>query len=214
MKTPWEDRAAIKYGPKILEDFHSLGTNPYLTLNSIGKKYGFTRERARQIYNAHFGDYSNRLRADGQDLSCKNDPRHKVAEYKAAPESSVYKGALIEKEFFNEATKRGLKVKPGCVRSIDLEVNGHKVDVKSAHKTSKTANDGPDYLRFAVSQRQRLQCDFIACYNYTNGSFYIVPIQAIPCSKQIMLYIRLKPSDAPSATNRYLEYENRWELLE
>ena len=44
-----------KYGAEILQDFKDLNKKQRWNLTDIGKKYGFSREYARQIYNRLYG---------------------------------------------------------------------------------------------------------------------------------------------------------------
>ena len=50
-KEQFKQNLLKKYGIGILEDFELAKNNPTITQTSIGKKYGFTREYARQVIN-------------------------------------------------------------------------------------------------------------------------------------------------------------------
>lgn len=49
------DNMVKKYGIGILRDFEDLQTRQFWNLTDIGKKHGFSREYARQIYKRLYG---------------------------------------------------------------------------------------------------------------------------------------------------------------
>jgi len=129
----WKIKIENKFGKQIHEHLAALKNNPFYTLDYIGKLHGVTRERIRQIYQKYYNEpYTKDLRFKKTnrkaDLSCSKDPRNKVIAYKNK-QSSVYKGALAEKEFLDECIGRGFDVDPMCDAAVDLKINGWTVDV-------------------------------------------------------------------------------------
>jgi len=204
-----------RYGIEILDDFEAVKTLPYSTLSAIGKKHGFSRERARQIYRMVFGKpYTNsrkkkRMNAKEEDtLSCRHDPRHKVCEY--IPDCTVHTGAVYEKEFLEKCESKGFCVRPILKRTVDLRVNGHLVDVKYCSTPMQTSPYGPPYYRYHISKNQSKMCDFFACYHPGESAFFIIPNKYLPpkCGGG-MIYIQAEPT----LKSTYWQYKDAWHLL-
>jgi len=210
-------RLVTKYGDGIIKDFELLHTNPYWNLVDIGNKYGFTRQRAKQIYKLiyieNYGPTKVRLTKERREaeLACKNDPRHKHAEYKPG-NNPVYKGVEVEKLFFDECQARNINIELVDKRAVDFKINGYWVDVKSSWRTSKIV--GNYYFRYSVKQKQIDKCHFIACYHMNEDKFFIIPIVAV---KSVMIYITKenKIKDGRGvARNKYWEFRDAWHLLQ
>jgi len=206
-----------KYGHEILDDFETLRTLPYSTLEAMGEKYGVTRERVRQQYKIVYAKpYTQALREkrafarNEKETSCNHDPRHKVCEY--VPDGPVYTGAIYEKEFLEQCESKGFCVRPILKRVVDLRVNGYLVDVKYCSAPMQTSPDGPPYYRYVVSKNQARMCDFFACYHPGQEAFFIIPNKTLPPkSGIIVIYI---PEESTNSENKYWEYKNAWHLLE
>lgn len=199
-----------KYGQKIINDFKSLKTKPFWNLIDIGNKYNFSTEYARQIYNKLFQEPYNiarikKTKTINEEISCINDPRRKVAEYRSG---KVRIGAVAELLFFKKCIELGFKTQILCNKSVDIKINDYLIEIKSASvaiKTTKTNNHS--YYIFILSEEQRRIANFVACYIYPQKQFYIIPSKSL---KGNTIYIL---SDYYTKRNRYLEYRNAWRLL-
>ena len=213
-----------KYGYEILYDFNLLSTKHYSTLSEIALKYNFSRERARQLYNELFSipyrEIKRRLKEDRDSqlsqLSCIFDPNYKVASL--PNDSTQKKGAEIELLVFNKCKKIGLSAKIPKIKTYDLIINNHKIDVKSAYTAFLYRSDGHcRYFRFHITNKQLDICKFIICYPVSKKVFYIIPRSRIKANN---LYIRendnhqhpTMPWMTKNNTN-YQEYKEAWYLL-
>ena len=210
------NRLVEKYGSKIIDDFNMLGKNPAWTLITIGEKYGFTREYARQLCPTVLGDtYGNILKNKmvdyKKDTGCPNDPRHKFAEYERNG-SNCWKSAKTEKMFFDECVRRGFDIEVLCNSKIDIKINGYLVDVKSCFSTLQPSKSNTTpYRRFKISKTQIKECDFLACYHGGEKTFFIIPRKEFPSC--LGLYISEVTTDYYNSKNRYWEYKDAWNLL-
>ena len=206
-----------KYGVEIFKDFKSVKNKPFFTLAWIGKKYGFSRERARQLFNKIYGEkYGDRLKIKNSTIEkdCKHNPKTKVAEYKKT--GSLYAGAIVEKLFMCRCEQYGFDVLIPSSQSVDIEVNGFLIDVKSSvgkHKTSSTTK--MEYYIFKISKSQRNQCHFFACYIKDIDSFFIIPNKdrGTVFKKLKTIYITLTESFDSRSKRKYHEYKNKFESL-
>lgn len=212
-----------KYGAEILTDFTLLKTKHFWTLSNIASKYGFTQERARQIYNKLFSIPYKKIKhqlkqeRDSQlnQMACAYDPRHKVGSYKGG---LTKVGAEIELLVFNKCKELRLPVKIPMTTDYDLIINDHRVDVKSARIPSLIGSKGHTrYFRFTITHRQFDACEFFICYPIPKATFYIIPRFTL---KSKGIYIREydnnqhfpMPHLSRNNTN-YREYKEAWHLL-
>jgi hypothetical protein len=216
-----KNRLVERYGPDIISHFEKARTTPFYSLVDIAKKYGFSREYSRQLYEKIFGEPFTIAKKDKSkniaEIGCKYNPKGKVANYK--PGSLIYIGAIAEKLFMCRCELLGYKVEMYHNSNIDIVINGFKVDVKSATKCSATTKRYKDkkYWRFQVSCEQLNTCDFFAFYIYDDDSFYILPNDQQHMnntSKRKVIYISEIKSDYHNAKNKYSEFKNRFDLLE
>jgi len=210
---------AKRYSQSIFKDFDYIKNVPLQTLARIGVKYGFSRERARQIFHelygynlGHTGPKKTKIiEKEKADSKClMNDPRRKVADYVNYP-CSVSKGVKYEKLFYTECEKRGHDIDIICDSAVDIKINGLYVDVKSSIKIfnpNRSIEYG--YHHYNISSKQRKLCDFIACWHGSEAKFFIIPISAILSN---VFYIRAVKSDHCTAKNLYWEYRDAWNLL-
>jgi hypothetical protein len=201
----WQQKKIIdRYGEEIKSDLEKVKKTPLATLQGIADNYGFTREYARQIYKNYFGEpYTKALAKKTKkikDVSCVNDPRHKIAEYKKG--SLRYFGAVAEKLFMCRCELAGLDVVLLKDQSIDMMVNSYLVDVKAARKTKKKK------YHFSASKKQTAECDFFACYAAEEDCFYIIPNNKKNKRKYNGFYIPVGGGD-----HKYSKYKNRFDLL-
>ena len=211
-----------KYGADILDDFKMLKKNPAWTLERLGKKHGFSRERARQLFEVVFGKpYTSssikKSKMLKKDIGCVNDPRYKYAEYKRnwgnSCKSTRWKSAVTEKMFFDRCEEMGLTIEVPCGSKIDIKINGYWVDVKSCFAQSFTSKgQKTPHRRFGITSEQSKKCDFIACYHGGEKAFFIIPKKEFCGGHGI--YISEVNTNWGGSKNRYWEYKNAWHLLE
>lgn len=221
------DRYSIKlarrHGQAILEDYIALNSKPYWNLTDIAKKYGFTRERARQIYNRLFRTpyifiKKRKTREKNEQINAMNracDPRQKVATYNSG---TILKGAEVELLAFQKMVELGMNVEFQRNVSYDMVVNSYKVDIKSARIAQLMRPEGrARYFHFSITPRQLDICEFFICYPVPKGVFYIIPRSRL---KSKAIYIRendnhqhpTMPYLTKNNTN-YREYKEAWHLL-
>ena len=209
----------LKYGKDVFKDLKSAKNIPYITLQSVAEKHGFSREYARQLYEFVYLDtYTNahnKKMLTVEETQCPHNPAHKVAEYKK--DSLKYKGAIAEKLFMNKCEALGFDVLIPCKPMFDIIVNKWLIDVKSCTKLTKTRPDvNTLYNHFHISPKQRSLCHFFALHSGNSDCFFIVPNKEFghAFDKQKSIYIADKKSNDCRAKNKYFEYKNRFDLLE
>lgn len=203
------NRLYKKYGKKIIIDFKLLRNKPFWNLTDIAKKYNFSTENARLIYNKLFHEPYNikrnkKTKIINKKIGCTNDPRYKVAEYKPG---KIKTGAIAELLFFKKCIDLKFNTQILCKNLIDIKVNNYLVEIKSTNNATKTSKSAKCfYFVFTLSEKQRKTANFIACYIHPQKQFYIIPNKLL---KGNMIYI---PSDH-SRKNKYSKYKNAWQLL-
>lgn len=208
-----KENLSVKYGQSIIDDFNSLKNNKN-TLQEIGRKYGFSRERARQIYKEIFGFSFTVLvkqRRDQRIYEMKNasinkkNPDIKIVNYTEG--TLQYKGALSEKKVLDRCRLLGYDVRPYTIdNSIDMVINGYLVDVKSSYTgVFKSKSQKIPIHQFEVSDSQS-KADFIICHIVEQDKFFVIPYGEV---KPRTIYIsKSKPS---KHWGKYLE---AWSLLQ
>jgi len=204
------------HGIEILHDIILLSQKPFWNLTELAKKYGFSRERARQIHlkltgKAFQATKTKTRKRTGRDIGCPHDPRYKVAEYSDG--GYLKKAARIELLFLRECQKRDIPVEIPCTQEVDIKVNGFWVDVKSCHKLCVTGRgQRTKYRKFRVSKKQMIKAKYIACYHKDRSSFYIIPTDDVPKGRDI--YIGETATHHPNSKDRYEKYKDAWHLLQ
>ena len=206
-------RLVVKYGTEIFDDFDDLLTKPFWNLVDLGKKWGFTRERARQIFFIlHGKNYVDtkmkKTRAANEDIVCINNPRRKMADYKRG--NHIYRGMKGEFLFLKECEARGFEVGIPCVRGGSYIVNGWRVKVKGSYKAWRQDRGLSFINRFMLKNFRPEKIDYVACFSGNNGNWYIIPYDG----KTRCIYINVELSAYYNARNMYWEYEGAWNLLE
>jgi len=207
-----------RYGEEILTDMKDLDTKPYWNLTEFSKKYGFTREYARQIYKKITGNpygisskaKTAKIKREAKRISCANDPRYKIAEYKDG--SKQIAGAKIELRFMQECEKNGINVGIPCKGTNDFKVNGFNIEVKSnSRKRLMNQKTLTKQCSYSIRKNQLEEADFFACYHPLESKFFIIPKSAVLPRKSVS--ISGTKSNHPLAKNRYWEYKDAWHLL-
>jgi hypothetical protein len=221
-----KENLKIKYGESIIADFESLKNDP-ITLLAIGKKYGFTRERARQIYREIFGypftvivkkRSAERIARINQEIINKRNPTNKVIIFKKT--GPQYKGAVSEEKVLNICNSLGYVVSAYEDRSIDLVINGYLVDVKSDYCAKCYRRNKTPLCHFALSQKQ-LIADFVICHMVETERFFIIPRHKFPKGRSVFIPINQHSEwiagSAGTAhrktSNHWYEYLEAWHLL-
>lgn len=210
-----------KYGVEFFKDIKTVHSKHFYGLAQVAEKHGVTREYIRQVHKMIYGEgfrvyreAKTEERKESENLVCANDPRHKVANYLKG--SDPHKGAVAEKMFMEKCEKIGLPVDISCLRTSDIIVNGHRIDVKSAYTSIKPSPTQKNkYFKFGISPEQRRICDFFACYAVSKDCFYIIPNyeKNKKFSKDRTIYISEEKTDYCNSKNKYHEYKNLFSQL-
>jgi hypothetical protein len=222
-----ENRLTLTHYPQeMINDFKSLTPDSATNLTRLSEKYGFTRERARQLYEKINGFKFTAIKnvrvakaaeRRSQLSILKRDPRHKVASYKEG--SGIYRGSLAEKKVLDICNALGYEVRPFMDGlTIDLIVNGHNVEIKSSYKASfMSEGSRTPYYRFRLGEGQRI-ADFVVCYAAPANNFFVIPNSEWPRGES--LYIPTKnrrewdlKNHHFDITNKYYAYLEAWHLL-
>lgn len=213
------DRILKKHGDSLLGELLELKSNPFKTLESVGVKFGLTRERIRQLYNSlHYPEtYSGRVTVKNlvaNDIrgTCILHPKQKAAEMTG----NIGMGAKYESLFWSKCEKLNYDVSVYHNQKIDMRVNGFAVDVKSSEKTYNP-NNSEEYHHYSVSEYQMLNTNFISCYHHTRGGFIIIPTPELLTRYKgdgaYFININTKQYSSKKKLSRYHEYYNRFDLL-
>jgi hypothetical protein len=206
----------VKYGQEILKDYERLMVDGQYTLDHIGRKYGFSRERARQIFEKIYGfKYTVAVNKKSHDRKAarylkSRDPRLKALRYKEG--SNVLKGAQTESRVFEICNRLGYEITPYEGREIDLVINGYNVEIKSAHKTYCTCpkKTTKQYYHVWLLPSQQSKADFVAVHIVPENKFYVYPREAFKSD----IYIPQVDSTYYNARNKHRKYLEAWNLLE
>jgi len=219
------DSMIRKYGQEIVSDFEKLADIHCGSLTTIGEKYGFTRERARQIFEILFGfkykvfvsnraaTLKNRKRAE---YIKRKDPREKIKRY---ADGLPKKGAEGEARVFNICSSLNYEIKAYAEdASIDLVINGFLVDVKTAYKTTVTGRSSRTPLYHFQRSDKQASADFFICHAVPINKFFIIPQSQWGKTKHI--YIPEKKvmtwegcCGKQTRVSRWYQYEDAWGLL-
>lgn len=217
-----------KYGNEILVDFNNLLNQDNKSLADIADKYGFTRERARQLFEKiHKFHYTvikkqrsaNRLEKRQKDQQLRKNPCDKILRFKEG-DNNQFKGALAEKRVFDICAALSYDIRPFTKgQQIDLIINGYHVDIKSSYTPTITSpRRTSKQFHFSISEYQRTNCDFIICYAVLINSFFIIPINEYPNADS--LYIPEKPQSSwicngmnKHRKSKWYDYLEAWHLL-
>lgn len=214
-----------KYGVKMLADFIALSNRPFYSLRDFADKYGFTRERARQIHfrliGKPFQETASKKTAmileERKSMGCVHDPRQKINYYKKR--TNKFKAAEIEKLFFDLCEEKGLNPQAPCSPEFDLKVNGFSIDVKSCFTPFLPPGAITPQHRYQISKTQLEKCHFFACYHKVEKSFFIIPKISIPIknkkikNRNVIHISEKKTNHRGSSKNRYWEFKDAWHLL-
>lgn len=226
-----KDRSKLtvhKYSDEVISAYRELLANKDLSLKDIGQRFGYTRERARQVFEAIFGfkftvvvkkrvtERKNRI---DEFRIIKRNPRYKI-EHSSNPDCLLHRGALAEKMVLEICELYGYEVKAYCPDlSIDMVINDYLVDVKAAYRTTITsATSKTPHFHFHRSESQR-KADFIICYAAPINKFFIIPGSVFPNrnhlyipEKAIMEWIGLGNAHQVRRSKWY-QYLEAWNLL-
>lgn len=209
-------------GVEVFNDFDLITNHYAYNLTEISKRYGFTRERMRQIYTSATGlrmrviskIKTEKVLRDISEMTCHQDPRHRVA---LSPKNShAYKGAIREVRFMEEAERRGCTVNPACDNSTDFIVNGWRVEVKGTSGFLRNPGSITGYLSFGITKNEIAVLDFVAAYHNIEMCWFIIPRESISQHKDgsSRIFISEHKTNYYGSKNRYWEYRDAWHLLE
>lgn len=225
-----KDRSRLtthKHSPEVIEAYKGLMTDSNATLKMLGERFGYTRERARQVFESIFGyKFTTIVKKRSNERKerlahirlLKRDPRYKI-EHSSNPDCLIHRGALAEKKVLEICEVYGYEVKAYTPdTSIDMVINGYKVDVKAAYCSGTLSPaQRTNYYHFQRRDSQRI-ADFIICYAAPINKFFVIPNAIYP--KYNHLYI---PEKAIMEWNtgmahqvrrsKWYQYLEAWNLL-
>ena len=219
---------AAKYSKEVIDDYKALITDTSLTLSSVAMKHGYTRERARQVFELingfHYTVIKNKRLLNNienkKSVSLgKRNPIYKVNLYKDNTSSRQYKGFVVEKKVLDICNALNYAVGPYTKdNSIDLVVNGFNVEIKSAYKTclvGKGQLTGSFPFHFSEEQKS---ADFVICYAAPLSKFFIIPKENFPSGRSIYIPEKQTMTWKQNNTtqvrkNHWYDYLERWDFL-
>lgn len=203
-------------GKEFVDDLYVLKAGN-TTLDKVGKKYGVTRERIRQIYNKYFDElYAIAVAKRGvyksilaeKEAAKKRKPAYKYAHAKGSNSNVAFLG---EYKFYSKCLSLGYSIESHPLnKPYDFIVNNHKVDVKTCRHTIPKKQK-TSYYNANLTKKQLDETDFIAMYITPMESFFIIPRTAY--GKSVSLYIPKEVSNYHNSGTGYREYKDKWELL-
>jgi len=222
---PSESLWVKKYGEEILSDLQGLVDEHHKTLSAVGRKYGISKERVRQMFELVYGfkytvivtaKRDKKRRIKFEKVLKSRDPRYKVEHLKKG--SFIYRGAESEKKVFDICSALNYEIKPYHSQTIDLIINGYNVEIKSAHRvtfTSKKQKTPTFHFKLLPSQRT---VDFVVCHAVPTNQYFVIPIHEYPTSGN--LYIPktrtmewTRGKTVIKRVSRYYDYLEAWHLL-
>jgi len=221
MLYPKEDvfakKLSQKYGNGIIQDFLRVAVSPDLGLSDVADKYGFSRERARQIYLELFNEpYTNSKHNKSITRATRaNHAKHDLALRPARYKGNILKG--VSSEFIVEQICRSLGysvVANNHGSTIDLIINGKNVEVKSSHQVTITIRGGCGFYRFHCRKKQRDCADFFILHIVPEGRFFIVSH-----TETLKEWVYVRPINArkkwrkKTIVGEIEKYANAWHLL-
>ncbi len=213
------ERLIRKYGEEILQDFINIATDPHLKLVHLAKKYGFTRERARQLFVEVNGIPYTEYRKKKMDKYYGELEAHRIDTDKRAERSvgnnSVHKGTKTEQILYKECRSRGLNIMP-LYDKVDFKINGKKVEFKSAFRSHSTRDVWRKYYHFTgITDNESKNLQFFIALVVPENVFYIIPKDVIGEARQVCVADNRNPPPMRAATNsKYSVYKNAWHLLQ
>lgn len=201
----FKNRLCQKYGEQLLLDLNLSIKTPKVTLASISRKYGFTLERARQIFVQLYG--KNIYMPSRKRIKKNLDKKNRIKKGLVKTKKIVW-NKLHALHFSPEYS---LKRTP-----YTLIVNNLKIAIKGRRTSSKTSKKYQNYYYLAqFSQSEKETIDIVIIYIYPTEQFYIIPMKKI---KGNIIYIRdtnkTKLKTVPKGkNNNWLSYLNAWEYL-
>lgn len=204
-----------KYGASIIDDYKSIITDTSIKLTDIAAKYGFTRERARQLFIVINGfSYTNTKRVKFYQQRIersveKLDPFYRSINHRGHNHSIA---AQSEAKFYKICLEVGLNIYPKQDgNTFDFTVNGFNVDVKaSTHSVATRKIARAQYYRFSLSEKQFSRIDFAACFVAPKETFYIIPKDSITGR---FIYIVDREIGNSESIDKYSKYKGAFYLL-
>ena len=196
------NRLVEKYGQQILKDFDGLFVRQFWNLSDLARKYGFSRERARQIFRKIYGHGYKQIKME---KTIKRMEESDLCSLYLMPRI----GSLLLKL---EEERLGIRK----LANGKFDINGHTVRFYQASATD-FGGYGAKHFRPVFYND-----DFEFGIVNGEGRFYVIPISEFtfePSLQRRVLYIR---ATAYSMTNRgrcgtrsrdLERYREAWHLL-
>lgn len=196
-------RLATKHGKEVLDDFDNLFTRQFWNLADLGRKYGFTRERASQIFQSLYGYGYHQVKA-----------RKRSEKGREQVQCSMHFPPRVELLLL-ETEKRGLTVKK--MSNGRFSINEHIIRFYKASAVDYGGYGGKHYR--AVFWNDGFDFGIVKA----GDQFYIIPRSEFSfnlSSNRRALYIRATPYIRSNKVRcgvkpRGLEkYKEAWNLLD
>ena len=212
-------RLKRKHGKNIIDDFTTGILNEDVSLSTLAIKYGFTRERARQLYNQlNSSPYSlisqeKRMKNKAHKEANRIDPSKKLEKSKG--DNPVHKGTRKEIHLYKTCKNLNLTIIP-LYDKVDFEINGRKVEFKSCFASKKVSNKRErKYYHFSgLTKNEWKHLDYLICLVVPTNKFFIIPKSSIKSRSGIFipdLSSPLKRHDLKES--RFLQFEEDWDSL-
>lgn len=189
-----------KHGTQILKDFDDLFTRQFWNLADLGKKYGFSRERARQVFQKLYGYGYGQIKAK---KAVKRNQEQNLC--------SIYLPPRLE-SLLLKLEEIGLNIKK--MSHGKFEINGHLVRYYKASPFNYSGYGGK-HLR-VVFWNDSFDFGIVR----GDEHFYVVPKNEFsfePGPQRLVLYIRLTPYRDVKRYGRKPrdigKYKEAWHLL-
>lgn len=197
---------------EVLNDLTKARCNYHFSLADVGRKHGFTRERARQLFNSHFRvPYSETQK----ELKNELDKVVRNARAKCSFRTAFFRGgyrlyAIAECKFLKKCEDLSLNAKFSETQLRFFTVNGCRVRVRCSNESQLQCKAAKTKMHlFRRTESERGLIDFYAFYVYPRDSFFIVPVDNVRAT----FYVPERETDYRSSKNNHLKYREAWHLL-
>lgn len=196
-KNGFKKRFTNKYGTDAVPKFKNMVEESETSLAEVGRRFGFSREYARQVYKKIYGfeyteTYMKKLKEKQERKSAPNEKSKLILLRK-----------VIEK--LNALDMNAYAFKEGSFYRIDSK--GFKVDVRIS--TKPLGAPGKKYFRISYKKKYICNCDFVVfiCFDGKKQVYYVIPREDLPkCG--VVFY-----PECGSDDYKYEKFREAWGLI-
>lgn len=214
------ERTIKRYGPPFLADMESLQAGND-TLTAVGKRYGLSRERIRQLYKIFYGmEYTAIVLKKLEvlaDQRKKADIEKNIFENRfkrASKNHNTYVAIMAEKIFLEKCKNLGYSIEMMRGHFLwDATVNGIPVDIKTCSVAANYTGKGKQiYYRLGTNNKQKAAVKYFPLYLVDEDSWYIIPAHKVTSDNY---FIPKYDSDLPTSYKYkdVQQYREAWHLL-